>query len=288
MNTKIAALALLLLAGAAPNALAQDQGDQHQKQPDQTGGERPAHPEARPAEPRTWRGPPAVVHAPAPAAPAPQPHAPPPTPAAPAPRPPGGHDGRPPVVVTPGAEPHRGDRPQGPRDDGHRPVIDNNGAPRPGDQRPGDQHPGDHRPNDGRPRVDGGPPVGGPDWRRGDHGDRGDRGGDWRGDHRPRPTPPPGQHPKWTPGRYPHAYESHHRFRGWIYHRPPHVFVRAWAYGDILPSAWFTPDYLIEDWWDFDLPAPPYGYDWVRVDNDALLVDAYTGRVVQVVRDLFW
>jgi Ni/Co efflux regulator RcnB len=33
---------------------------------------------------------------------------------------------------------------------------------------------------------------------------------------------------------------------------------------------------------------PPSGFDWVRVGYDAILVDAYTGQVVQVVRMVFW
>ena len=41
------------------------------------------------------------------------------------------------------------------------------------------------------------------------------------------------------------------------------------------------------DWWSYGLPEPPYGYDWVRVGPDALLVD-YSGRIVQVVRAVFW
>jgi hypothetical protein len=34
---------------------------------------------------------------------------------------------------------------------------------------------------------------------------------------------------------------------------------------------------------------PAYGpYRWVRYYNDALLVDIYTGRVVDTVYDIFW
>ena len=70
--------------------------------------------------------------------------------------------------------------------------------------------------------------------------------------------------------------------------RPPHFYAHIWSFGEFLPQSWYGPEYVIEDWWDFDLPAPPYGYVWVRVGDDALLVDDYDGRVVQVVRALFW
>jgi Ni/Co efflux regulator RcnB len=37
----------------------------------------------------------------------------------------------------------------------------------------------------------------------------------------------------------------------------------------------------------FELPAPPPGCVWVRYGDDALLVDADTGEIVEVVYDLF-
>ena len=36
------------------------------------------------------------------------------------------------------------------------------------------------------------------------------------------------------------------------------------------------------------MPYPPIGCEWVRVGNDALLVDIWTGRVVAVYYGLFW
>jgi len=93
--------------------------------------------------------------------------------------------------------------------------------------------------------------------------------------------------PHWRPDRYPHAFASDHRFYGPVYHPPRGYDYRVWRYGDILPPIWWTPDYQIWDWWNYDLPMPPPGYVWVRVGLDALLIDPY-GRVVQVVNTLFW
>ena len=50
----------------------------------------------------------------------------------------------------------------------------------------------------------------------------------------------------------------------------------------------FGPSYRLNDWWSYGLPWPPPGYDWVRIGDDALLIDRFSGRVVQVVRNLFW
>jgi hypothetical protein len=97
----------------------------------------------------------------------------------------------------------------------------------------------------------------------------------WRGEH-------------WRPGHYPPVFWSHERFRIGAYRAPYGFFVRSWAFGDILPRGWYGPDYFIDDFLDFGLPYPPPGYEWVRVGPDALMIDQYTGRIVQVVRGIFW
>lgn len=65
-------------------------------------------------------------------------------------------------------------------------------------------------------------------------------------------------------------------------------YVRSWGYGDVYPRAWYGPEYFIVDAWRYDLPLPPPGFEWVRSGADALLIDEYTGRIVQIVRDVFW
>lgn len=126
------------------------------------------------------------------------------------------------------------------------------------------------------------------DWDRHD-GDRydGDRYG--RNDHRDWDRRDDRGRPHWQQGRYPPVYRSQHRYRYSGYYRPPIGFYAYnWGFGDFLPRGWYGPDYLLYDWWSYGLPYPPPGYDWVRVGDDALLIDSYTGRVVQVVRFLFW
>lgn len=92
---------------------------------------------------------------------------------------------------------------------------------------------------------------------------------------------------RWERGRYPSVYSSLNRYRyAW---RPPSGFYsRSWGYGDFLPRGWFGSGYWINDPWRFDLPQAPLGFGWVRSGDDALLIDQYTGRVVQVVRNIFW
>jgi Ni/Co efflux regulator RcnB len=106
----------------------------------------------------------------------------------------------------------------------------------------------------------------------------------WANDHRS----PPANWQHWQRGRYPPIYAASHRFRIGPYRAPYGWYVRSWAFGDVLPRGWFAPDYWVDDFWDYDLPYPPPGFHWVRVGDDALLVDDYSGRIMQVVRDIFW
>ena len=51
-----------------------------------------------------------------------------------------------------------------------------------------------------------------------------------------------------------------------------------WGYGEILPRAYWAPQYLIADYWLFALEVPPAGYEWVRDGNDALLVNTIPAK----------
>ena len=95
-------------------------------------------------------------------------------------------------------------------------------------------------------------------------------------------------HEHWERGRYPPVFWSHDRYRVGVYRPPYGFYVRAWGFGDFLPRPWFGRDYYLDDFLDFGLPYPPPGYEWVRVGGDAIMIDAYTGRVVQVIRGIFW
>jgi len=326
MNTKIAALALLLMAGTAPAAYAQDHQDRgdggpHPRQ-DQSGGERPAMHDGGGRRFETPRHAPNVAPAPANA---PQARA---APAAPTPRAfePGGRWGGDPRMTAgprpapgPSAAPPRQDAPRRWTAPGAQPPRAGNNDGRDFVRRPGrwvdtegddtsqglspadradqedrqelrdsrrfngerDRQPGASRPDGRRPDGWSRDGVRGPD---GQPRDTRNWDRDHRGDH---PRDGHGR-PEWRPGAFPHSYHSDHRFHVRPYRRPPHFFVHLWSFGEFLPPAWYDEEYLIGDWWDYDLPAPPPGYDWVRVGDDALLIDEYSGRIVQVVRNLFW
>jgi hypothetical protein len=93
---------------------------------------------------------------------------------------------------------------------------------------------------------------------------------------------------RWQAGRAPPVFWSQDRFRIGAYRAPYGYYVRSWGFGDFLPRGWYGQDYFIGDFLDYDLPYPPPGYEWVRVGGDALMIDRFSGRVVQVVRGIFW
>jgi Ni/Co efflux regulator RcnB len=141
------------------------------------------------------------------------------------------------------------------------------GGPRPGYQG-GAQRPGDQ----------------GADWRGGQHGWAGGgwNGGDgWRGD---------GERRGYDPRFYPRGFQSEHRFRwqGGYWNAPHGYYARHWAYGDRLPWGWFDRSYWLEDYYAYDLSDPPYGYEWIRLGADAVLVDIQTGTVVETAYGVFY
>lgn len=88
-------------------------------------------------------------------------------------------------------------------------------------------------------------------------------------------------------GTYQHNFQASRVYRIGPYHRPPGWAPHHWVYGEILPRAYWAPEYVIGDYWLFALEVPPVGYEWVRDGNDALLVNTATGEILQVEYGVF-
>jgi hypothetical protein len=58
--------------------------------------------------------------------------------------------------------------------------------------------------------------------------------------------------------------------------------------GLILGSAFYSDQYWLADPWQYRLPPAYDGTQWVRYYNDVLLVDVYTGEVIDVIYDFFY
>jgi Nickel/cobalt transporter regulator len=98
-------------------------------------------------------------------------------------------------------------------------------------------------------RGPGGPPPG---WGRG-----GPAGGPWG------PGPPPG----YAPGGY---------FPG-----GPAPAARSWRRGGYLPPA--DQSFVVGDYARFHLRRPPFGYHWVQIGAQFMLVSSSTGLIFEVV-----
>ncbi len=179
-----------------------------------------------------------------------------------------------------GAFPQRGNAPDG----GHRVYgrpdngvqvwrNDRGTAPRQDwSNRPNDRPGGWDRDRDGRPD--------------------GNRPGNWNGDRRD------GNRGGWNNGW---RNDSRYDWRGWRSahrdnyrvgrYRPPSGYgwgYRRWGIGVRIAPVFFAQDYWIDNPDYYRLP-PAYGsYRWVRYYNDALLVDIYSGTVVDEIPDFFW
>ena len=84
------------------------------------------------------------------------------------------------------------------------------------------------------------------------------------------------------------SFNASRRFRGPDYRRPSGWYEHRWSFGEFLPRAFWARDYWLVDFAAYDLPPPPYGAVWVRVGNDALLVDEDSGEVITVEYGVFY
>ena len=83
-------------------------------------------------------------------------------------------------------------------------------------------------------------------------------------------------------------FTAPHRFHAAAYRRPRGWYSHHWVFGEILPALFWTQDYWLTDYVDFGLEPPPPGTVWVRDGYDALLIDRYTGEIIQVDYSVFY
>ena len=80
-----------------------------------------------------------------------------------------------------------------------------------------------------------------------------------------------------------------HRFhaaRPWI--APRGFAFRHFRLGERVPTVLLATEYFLLSPWLYGLEAAPPGYVWIREGSDAVLVNQYTGEVLQVAYDVFY
>jgi hypothetical protein len=128
---------------------------------------------------------------------------------------------------------------------------------------------------------------------------RGDRDGNWRGD-RDRNWRD-GRRGNWS-GNWNRGWRNDRRYdwNRWRYanrniFRLPTYYApyRNYRYsrlgiGFFLDSLFFDQRYWLGDPYQYRLPPAPPGTQWIRYYDDVLLVDVYSGEVIDVIYDFFW
>ena len=84
-----------------------------------------------------------------------------------------------------------------------------------------------------------------------------------------------------------HNFQAARTYHIGVYHRPVGWVAHRWGYGQILPRGYWAAPFILADYWLFALEVPPAGYEWVRDDTDAILVNVSTGEILQVEYGVF-
>ena len=185
------------------------------------------------------------------------------------------------------------------RQQGQRPQVQRQQAPRQQGQRQDRNRGGYDRNNDGR--VD-------RQWDRNGNGQvdrrydrnrngqvdrRYDRNDNNRGDHRYGNNRNGNWNRQWRDDRrynwrdYRQQYGNRYRLGSYYSPYRNHRYTR-FSIGFTLGSLYYGQRYWINDPWQYRLPPADGGYRWVRYYDDVLLVDTYSGEVVDVIYDFFW
>ncbi len=85
-----------------------------------------------------------------------------------------------------------------------------------------------------------------------------------------------------------HRDRNRSAFRIGLYYDPFGWNYRQFNVGWRLWPDYYSARYWIDDPWQYRLPSAHPGTRWIRYHNDALLVDVWTGEVIDVVYGFFW
>ncbi len=89
-------------------------------------------------------------------------------------------------------------------------------------------------------------------------------------------------------GTYRKTVTATHRYDAGAFAAPSGYTYTRYALGDHVPAVLLSSNNLmLSDYANFQLDAPPDGLEWIRVGNDALLVDRTNGEVIQTDYNLF-
>ena len=88
-------------------------------------------------------------------------------------------------------------------------------------------------------------------------------------------------------------WQNHRRHHRSIFHLGFYYDPFGWGYNPFsigwrMWPSYYSSRYWINDPWYYRLPYAPPGTRWIRYYDDAILVDLWSGQVVDVIYDFFW
>jgi Ni/Co efflux regulator RcnB len=89
-------------------------------------------------------------------------------------------------------------------------------------------------------------------------------------------------------GGFVYRGQEHARIQGPYFSYPSGYSYRRWRIGQDLPFLFLVPTFFFLDWANYGFGPPPRGYVWVRYGPDLLLVSRRTGRIREVIYDVFY
>ena len=85
-------------------------------------------------------------------------------------------------------------------------------------------------------------------------------------------------------------YRHHHRshFHLGFYYDPFGWGYSPFQIGWRMWPAYYGSNFWLNDPWSYRLPYAPPGTRWIRYYDDAILVDTWSGQVIDVIYNFFW
>jgi len=84
------------------------------------------------------------------------------------------------------------------------------------------------------------------------------------------------------------AFRAPHRFHIRAWNAPRGFAYRRFGIGERIPAVLLVADFFLTDYAAYGLEYPGDEYVWVRDGDDAVLVDRYTGEVIEVEYGVFY
>ena len=81
--------------------------------------------------------------------------------------------------------------------------------------------------------------------------------------------------------------QSQRRYNAGRYQAPRGYQQRDWSYGQRMPSYYRSNHYVVSNYGQYGLRAPPRGYHYVRSGNDVVLAAIAGGLITAVITGLF-